>query len=411
MKFNMERNAVLVILEGVAAAVVLNLYNPFVQIFAKRLGASDIHVALLNSLPQLVAIAVLLPCSFVIERVRDKKFAACIMILFLSVFYGLIAFVPLMPAGLRVNIFVLLIGLMNWPGSLYVSTWQSFFSYTFSGDSAARVYSLRGKYSAFSGVVAALLAGFLISNTCGRLNILAVYQIIYAACFIIALSQVVLLVNVRPCKPDLYGDKALKFRICDFKAIIYDKKFITYCFALFVFHVGWQAGWPIFFLYQTDIMKLNEFQLALISVFVGLMQFIAYSWWHRLSIRRSNEIVMFLGAAGLVINPYLYVVTSNFYVVLVVAGLIGIPLAGVNYSIFAGLMELLPDNLKTVYISFFNTVLYVSGFLTPLVIVFVYHRIGMVSTLHVIGFARILAAVVLFLRWFLYRWNLKLKHV
>ena len=50
-------------MEGIAAAIVLNLYNPYVQMFAKRLGANDIDIALMNSLPQLVAIIILIPCS------------------------------------------------------------------------------------------------------------------------------------------------------------------------------------------------------------------------------------------------------------------------------------------------------------------------------------------------------------
>jgi hypothetical protein len=59
---NRNSRAMFLILEGIVYTMVLNLYNPFIQMFAKRMGAQNIHIALLNAIPPLVAVFILIPC-------------------------------------------------------------------------------------------------------------------------------------------------------------------------------------------------------------------------------------------------------------------------------------------------------------------------------------------------------------
>lgn len=128
MKFfnRFDKNALFILLEGIAFTMVVYLYNPYIQLFAKRMGAGDLHIALINSLPPLVAILVLIPCGFLIERLNRKKITTMFLIFLNSLFYAAIAFVPFMPDKLKVLVYVILIGLMNMPGSLYQTTWQPF---------------------------------------------------------------------------------------------------------------------------------------------------------------------------------------------------------------------------------------------------------------------------------------------
>ncbi|MCX7711610.1 MAG: MFS transporter [Clostridia bacterium] len=400
---NAQKTALFLILEGIAAAVILNLYNPFTQMFAKRMGAGDIHIALINSLPQLVAILVLIPCSIYIDKVRNKKLATCLLILFNSLFYALIAFVPFLPDGIRLIFYVLLIGLMNWPGSLYTTTWQSFFCYTFSGNEANRVYSLRSKYSAFFGMLAALVAGYILAvvpkNDSQRV---AVYQIIYAACFAISIFQSVALSKakqensaVQACEITDSG-----FRMKDFREIFSNKRFIIYSLCAFAFHVSWHMGWPLFFIYHTDIVKANEFQLGMISVIGGLSQFLSYSMWNRVVEKKGGSIVIFLGALGLAMNPFLYLMTNHILFVLLINVFIGVAVAGFNLSLFCNLLNILPENKKTVYISFFNTFINISGFASPLIGVWMNRHTGIVKAFLIIGLFRIITSMFFAIRWF-----------
>ncbi len=252
MKLNLDNKALYIILEGIAFTVVFNVYNPFILMFAKRMGAGDFHIALLNSIPPLVAVFILIPCSILIEKINKIKKTVSLLIFLNSLFYLFIVFVPFIPGQLKVVVYIVLIGFMNWPGSLYITSWQSFFAENFSGSYANRIYSVRSKYSAFFGLLAALLAGLLLTdipkNDSERIII---YQVFYLACFIITLLQLFFLTRVKqePCIPEHPENAASRnFRLSDFKEIFRNKSFMIFCICTFLFHISWQIGWPLFFI-------------------------------------------------------------------------------------------------------------------------------------------------------------------
>lgn len=431
-------NALFIILEGIAFTTVYNLYYPFIQMFAKRMGAQDVHIALLNSIPPLVALFVLIPFSILIEKINKKKRTTSYLILFNSIFYALIAFVPFLPDRIKVIAYIIFIGLMNWPGSLYLTTWQSFFADTFTGTEANRVYSLRSKYGAFFGLLTVLLTGLVLTKLpktdAGRL---VIYQFFYGACFLISLLQIYFLNRVRELKIEdnnpennnnsgndnnhendnsSKGDKSaesnknkrqLSFGRADIKEIFQNKGFVTFCGCAFLFHVTWQMGWPLFFIYNVDIAHFNEFQLSIVNVAAGLVQFMTYSMWNRVIDKKGSRFVILLGAFTLAVNPLFYTKAFGFYYVVAVNILIGIGSTGFTLSLFSSLLETLPETKKTIYISVFNTLINISGFVSPLIGVWVYKYLDIFATMFLIGLLRIAATSTFAVRW--WRWRKSVK--
>lgn len=398
-----DKNALFIIFEGIAFTAVLNLYNPFVQMFAKRMGANDLHIALINSLPPLVAIFVLIPCGFLIERINRKKQTTMLLIFLNSLFYAGIAFVPFIPDRLKVLIYVVLIGLMNMPGSLYQTTWQSFFADTFSGSQANRVYSLRSKYGALIGLLVALVTGWILTNipkTEGER--LVIYQVFYGICFAISLLQLYFLSKVggdRAPESVGAGRQPVSLKLGDFKEVFANKGFMVYCLCGLFFQFTWQMGWPLFFLYNADYAKLNEFQLGLVNVVSGLASFLSFSVWNRLLEKYGSRKMIIFGVLGLALNPLFYTVQMSFFAIMVVNMLAGIGGAGFALVLFCGLLETLPESKKTVYISVFNTMINVSGFISPLIGIWLYGRMGIYSAMFVVGVLRLLALLAYVFRW------------
>lgn len=408
-----DRNALFIILEGIAFTMVFNLYNPFVQMFAKRMGAEDIHIALINALPPLVAIFILIPCGILIERINKKKQTTIFLIFLNSLFYAAIIFVPFIPNQVKVIIYILLIGLMNMPGSLYLTTWQSFYADTFSGSQANRVYSLRSKYGAFFGLLTALLTGYILTaipkTEEGRL---VVYQFFYAACFAISLLQLYFLSRVRQQKPELdatgNGRQLLSFRLADFRNMLANRGFIAFCLCAFVFHFTWQMGWPLFFLYNADYAKLNEFQMGLVTVAAGTTSFLSYSIWNRLQEKYGNRSLIIFGALGIALNPLFFTTQVGFFTIIVVNIYSGIFAAGFTFTLFCGLLETLPENKKTVYISVFNTLTSITGFIAPLVGVWIYEQTNIYLAMLAVGLLRVAATMFYVVRWWRGRRKMRL---
>lgn len=425
MRFLKNRNsgAMFLILEGIVFTMIINLYNPFIQMFAKRMGAENIHIALLNAVPPLVAIFVLIPCGILIERINRKKQTVLVLLFINSLFYAAIAFVPIIPHQAKVLAYVILIGLMNWPGALYVTTWQSFFADNFKGSYANRIYSVRSKYGTFFGLLTVLVTGLLLTavpKSDGER--LFMYQIFYGACFALTLLQLFFFSRVNEQQdiqlefqpPQIADDSTTLsteetdrvhvkssgiFNKTDLAKMLSNKPFIIFCLCGFVFHLTWQMGWPLFFIYNANYAGLNELQLSLLSVAAGLTQFLSYSVWNRLIDKKGCSLLIIFGAAGLAVNPLFFTTLQSFGVILLANIFIGIFGAGFTLTLFCGLLETLPSGKNTVYISVFNTLTNITGFIAPLIGVWIYNNTNIYLAMGLVGLFRWAAVMFYIIRW------------
>lgn len=452
-------SAMFLILEGIAYTMVLNLYNPFTQMFAKRMGGNDLHTALINALPPLTAIFLLLPAGVIIERINKKKQTVILLLSVISLFYASIAFVPMIPHESKVMIFVILIGLMNGPGALYLTTWQSFFADNFQGSYASRLYTIRSKYSAFFGLLTVLATGLLLTNIPKTdAERLIMYQIFYGACFVLTLIQILFFssinkkqttgtagVNKLPPKKGHAGSAAVGaaaadnntagsitvvndiaaagaksvaagsakekhknnkpgervrlFRKEDFTEMLKNKRFLLFCLCGIVFHMAWQMAWPLFFIYYTDYAYLNELQISIINLASGLTQFLSFSLWNKVIEKKGGSLVIIFGAAGLAVTPFIYTLSVGFPLIIMQNLFAGVFQAAFNVTLFLCLLETLPAGKKTVYIAVFNTLTSITGFTAPLLGLWVLNMTNIYIAMMIAGTLRTVGTLLYLIRW------------
>jgi len=434
-----DTSALFLIVEGIVYTTVLNLYNPFTQMFAKRMGGADIHITLINAIPPLVAIFSLLPGGILIEHLNRKKKTVMLMLAAMSIFFASIAFVPVIPDESKVVVYVILLGLLNCPGSLYLSTWQSYFADNFEGTYASRIYTVRSKYSTFFGLVTVLVTGLMLSNIPkSDEERLFLYQLFYGACFLLTLLQAFLFSKVKG-RQEKYAGKGNKddtllpgdrskpggaeglirtgkegpgkaagrkiFRKEDFTGMLKNRPFLVYCLCGFVFHMSWQMAWPLIFIYNTDYAHLGELQLSLVNVATGLTQFLSFSFWNKLIDKKGSSFVIIFGAAGLAFNPLVYTAKVGFAAILVMNIFSGVFQAAFNIALFLCLLDTLPENEKTVYISAFNTLTNLTGFIAPLIGLWIFNHTNMYMAMAIAAVCRFAGTMLYLIRWLRQRNN------
>lgn len=404
MHMNRRKNPgfVYLILESVVFTGVVYLYYPFIQMFAKRMGADDIYIALLNAVPPLVAILVLIPCSMLIERINCKKRTILVLLFINSLFYIIIAFVPTIPHQIRVVSYVVLIGLMNWPGALYNSTMQSFLADNFEGLRLNKIVSMRSKYGTFFGLIMVLITGLLLTEVPkSDGERLFLYQIFYGACFVLTLLQMYIFSRIN-LPQNTREDIKPAFSILSssvLKDIISYKPYFIFCICGFAFYLAWQMGWPLLSIYFINYAGLNEFQIGLLSVVTGITQFLTYSVWNRLIDKKGCKVIIIFGAAGLAINPFFFTTKLNFAVILAAYVVLGVSQGCYTLCVYCGLLEVLPPGGNTVYISVFNMLTNITGFIAPLIGVWIYKQTNIYLALGIIGAFRLIAVLLYIIRW------------
>lgn len=400
------------IMEGIVQATIFNLYNPFIQMFSKRMGGENVHTALLNALPPLAAAFTLIPFGILIERINRKKQTILVLLGAISLFFAAVSFVPAIPGSQKVMLFVVLIGLMNCPFSLYVATWQSFFAENFKGSFANRIFTLRSKYSTLFGLITVLAAGLALTNIPrSDAHRISFYRGFYVICFALTLLQIFLFSKVKarhaPNSAGAGGTAqaagALKplhiISKGNFAGILSNKPFIIFCICGFAFHFFWQMAWPVMFIYNTDYARLNEFQLSMINFLAGLSQFLSFSFWSKFVEKKGSSIAIVIGTAGMAATPLAFTTLISYEMILLVNVVSGIFLAGFTLSLFLNLLEILPQDKKTVYISIFNTITSITGFVAPLVGIRIYELTNVYFMLGLSGILRFAATGLYLLKW------------
>lgn len=392
------KNTVLFTFEGAVGAIILNLANPFFSMFAKRMGAGDYQIGLITSVPSLVGIIALVPGALLVDRYSDKKKIVCLLILLTGIIYPMAAMTPFM-GSIRVPMYIIFISLLNWPYSVFTISWQSFFSDVFADAGTNLAYANRSKASNLFGGVTALLGGLVLSyipHTDGQRMI--IYEIFFAASFGLALIQGWLLsrVNDYNIPQNRISGESLKTFLECIKMLEKNKRFSGFILSVFLFQITWQMAWPLFFLYQVDVLKANEAWISYISVASLVAGIITYSFWSRVVERKGAKLVLIIGALGLAINPVIMVSCKSLAAALILNAAVGLTFSGFQLALFECLLEVVPQENKTLNLAIYTTFVNIAGFVAPIMGVGIYKMTDINTALITSGILRF-AATGLFL--------------
>lgn len=347
--------------EGLLAAVVLNLATAFTAMFATRLGADSSQIGVLASSPQWAGLAVLIPGTLLAGRFRFSRRPVELSILASGLLYGLAALAPYM-GGLRIWYLVAMVSLANAPMSLYNTTWQNYFSDVVQPHQRNSLYTMRTSMTFAAGILVVQVTGLLLGQAVSDEARIKLYQLCYLLAFIFSILQWLML-RQSPNVQTEDNDYGLRELVLALKAIIKNKPFLSFIVISLIFHIGWFMSWPLFFLLQVDYMQANESWLSYVIVTGSLLQWLTVGHWSRFIERRGIRLALVVGAVGLTINPALAVLSSYFPVGWRMPAMLAFNLINAStfssfqLSILQNLLEVLPARFKQLNLSLYTTLL------------------------------------------------------
>lgn len=99
---------------------------------------------------------------------------------------------------------------------------------------------------------------------------------------------------------------------------------------------------PFFAVYMLEVLHFSYFEYALNSMASIVMQFLTLGWWGRVSDRYGNRLVMMITSLILPVLPILWLVSGNFYYLIVIQLLSGLGWSGFNLSTANYLYDIRP---------------------------------------------------------------------
>lgn len=408
-----NRILLLFTLEGMLITLVNNLVGNNNNLFATRLGANDLQLSLLTTIPQLVGLLVLIPGGILTDRMKNKRSMVTVSLLMLTVLYALIGCVPMLPVN-HFAAFLIIFAASVGPMTIYNVSWQAYFSDMIDTKEQNHIMTYRTALTFVIGIIVPLISGTLLASASTIAGKIRLHQIYFWTGAALLLIQMIVLNQIKG-SPNTSSSELRTGQLKGvFSELLHNKKFLSFVGVAIFFYVTWHVDWTLYFIGQVKYLKLNEAWLSYVNIGNAVVQFITIGFWSRLNNKYGVRFGIIFGNLGLALCPICMIVATGLplpqgqFVFLIMNTLANITLAAINLNILQCLLQVVPDNNKTLYISIYTVLVTLSNAFMPLIGVVIYTKSGadlhgLQITFLIIFAFRMISTGLWFLRW----WRLR----
>ena len=355
-------------------------------IYATNLGASDIEIGLIQTVPNLVALILLIPIGVLSDRMRSEKSVPAGLLFLMGAAYIGLGFVPGLGAQRMIFYFIFLgagIGLM----AGYNAQWQVLFGAVTETESRNRVYTFRNRCMFFIGTIIPLICGAMLSaqtHSEGKLTALRVFYFLSGA-FLIIQAFIILAL---PC-PEKNDEQMLAVGRFSFKAffeafkfVFSNKRFRSFFLIIMFFYVTWHVDWSMWYIEEINYMGLNELHLAILSGIICVFQLIFMGFFSKHDSKYGPYRTMLFASAALAICPFTVLVCSyvpagvRTYAFMTGALIGSVPQCAIGLCVVEMLLEVLPLKNRALVTSIYTMFITLSNCIMPLIGVRLYGLFG-----------------------------------
>jgi MFS family permease len=376
---------------GVLSSVTLT----FTSVFALRLGASNLLIGLLSSLPALVNVIFQIPAARLIERHQDRRRILMRAGFWLRLPVGLIALVPFFGGRLQAEAVVLITALGTIPAALGNVSFTAMLADVVPPYRRARVVSVRN--ALLSAVT--MLTAVAVGEALDWLPFPVSYQLIFALAFGASLVSLFYLARIAVPPGPVFVKRAGAGGHTDVRVwartVWAQRGYSRFTLGAFVWHWALNFPAPLYSIYRVRELKLSEGWIGTLSMIESAILMVAYYFWGKVAEKRGSRLVLMLGVFGLSFYPLGVGLSRSIGPLLLMQPVAGIFAPAFNLGLFNSLLEVAPAERRATYIAIFNTLINVSAFGAPLIATAVSEVIGTRDALLVGSALRFVAGFVM----------------
>lgn len=364
--------------EGAFAVAADNLAAPYLALFALALGATPSQIGMLTAFPNFLGNILQIPAGILSERMRDKRILPIIGGYFSrSTWLALALFPFLFPAERRVSIIIVLASFRIIMANLGVPAWTAL-----QADLIPR--PIRGQYYANRNVVLNIcaLAATFAATFLLRSPFPGNYLLIFAIATVLGLAATYIFSRIpfvqtekRPASNEV-GSYSQRIGAFIKNAGEY-KDFTVYAASSLVWNFGVSLASSLFPVYFIDTMGGKAGAWAIFTGANLAAQIVVQRYWGRLADVSGQKKVMTLSGIGAVILPLLWWAAPNVWFPIIIYIVNGLAWGGYNLAAFNLLLEITPDDNRSLYVGVYNTLMGLATAVGPLTGGFVAEIVGL----------------------------------
>lgn len=344
--------------EGAFAVAAENLAAPYLALFALALGATPSQIGMLTAFPNFLGNILQIPAGILGERMKDKRILPIVGGYFArSTWLALAIFPFLFPAERRVLIVIVLASFRIIMANLGVPAWTALQADLIPGSIRGQYYANRNVVLNICALVATYAANFLLrldfpKNYCFIFSIATALGI--AATYIF--SRIPFVQGERKVASNEAGTYSQRIRAF-IKDVGEHKDFTAYAASSLVWNFGVYLASSLFPVYFVDTMGGQAGSWAIFTGANLATQILVQRYWGRLADVSGQKNVMTLSGIGAVILPLLWWAAPNVWFPIIIYIVNGLAWGGYNLAAFNLLLEITPDDNRSLYVGVYNTLM------------------------------------------------------
>ncbi|MHB0885866.1 MAG: MFS transporter [Bacillota bacterium] len=343
--FNLDASSALFV--GVFSAII----NPFVQVVAIRLGASNTAIGLIAAAPYLGAVA-----SFYWGQVSHGR-AQLPFVIWPNLVGRLIL---LLVAFTRAPwVYAIIILLYNFvvavPGPAYGGLMQKIYPAAYRGRLLAAIRVFMG------------LSFAAVSYFAGKALDQFGHKVLFPVGVAFGVTSILIFGRVTEPAAAVEPGRPPEERPISFMAILRtDRLFLTYLAGFLIFGAANLFVLPLYPVFQVRVLHLSYTQVALLSLAWAVAWLFGYRVWGLVADRARPSIVLIGSVLGYGLAPLVYSQAHGIRPLLLASALIGLADAGLDIGWLAEVMRLAGHRTAT-YIGIHLTLMGIRGVIAPFV--------------------------------------------
>jgi MFS family permease len=381
------------IYHGMVSTVAANLASNYYPIFAITiLGATNYQVGLISSLPPLIALIMTIPAAIILNRLDQQKKTVAMNVLWGRLMFLLLAGVVFLQSSFQAWTFLIIVALMNIPGTISNVGWQTLISGMIADERRGAFFSDRNRLLTIVGMITMLIIGIVMKNESHHS---VAYQILFGLAFAFGLLEVYFLMKHKEIVVPK-ADKEQRNASMDW-SIFKDHGYKWFLIAALTFNFTWQMAWGLFNIYNVKYAHATILWISIFSVANQLVQIFSYPLWKKWADQKSNTLMLVWVAFGMATAPFLNALSTNLYYLTFVSMTSGFFVSGTMLLLFNLLLEQSPKEKRTYCITTYNVLLSFVAFVAPQIGIWLLELTGMIPALNISTVMRLLSAFVFLL--------------
>lgn len=361
-----------------------NSINGFANnLFATNLGATDSQIGLIQTVPNLVAMSLMLPIGILSDRARSSRTVPLAMLIVMAAGYILMGLVPAFGSS---QIAMFFVALMFTVGGLvsYNTQWQSFFGDVVDPGIRNQSLTQRNRYMFIVGIAAPILCGVLMGRSADAAGKILVLQWFYFLCAAVTGLQILVIAHIQA--PLRSPSQRNSFSLRDVGQTIVllarSHAFRWFFIPVLFFYMTWQMDWSMWYIGQVQYLHMTETELSIASGVFNVGQLAAIGVLSGLVKKRGNDYVLPFAGLGLMMCPVLMVISTllpqairatSFTVMLTV---FNAPQCAINLCVVQMLLRVVPEKNRGLSVSLFTLATTLTNSFMPYLGVQLYTLLG-----------------------------------